>query len=76
MNVVNDNDAPLIANQAFTKAENSANGAVVGTVVSSDYDVGDTKSFTITAETIITLDGKPSGELFDFLVQGNDSKQP
>jgi hypothetical protein len=24
----------------------------------------------------ITLDGKPFGELFDFLVQGNDSKQP
>lgn len=24
----------------------------------------------------ITLDGKPSGELFDFLVQGNASKQP
>lgn len=24
----------------------------------------------------ITLDGKPSGELFDFLVQGKDSKQP
>ena len=24
----------------------------------------------------ITLDGKPCGELFDFLVQGNDSKQP
>lgn len=49
VSVVNDNDAPLISNQAFSRAENSANGTVVGTVTVTDYDVGDTKSFTILA---------------------------
>jgi VCBS repeat-containing protein len=49
VNVVNVNEAPIIANQIFSVSENSANGAGVGTVVSSDPDAGDTKSFSITA---------------------------
>ncbi|WP_254509452.1 beta strand repeat-containing protein [Anatilimnocola floriformis] len=43
------NDAPTIAPQTFAIAENSANGTSVGTVVVVDPDLGDTKSFSITA---------------------------
>ena len=43
------NQAPVIANQAFSVDENSADGTVVGTVAASDADTGDTISFSITA---------------------------
>ena len=43
------NQAPVIANQAFSVDENSANGTAVGTVAASDPDTGDTISFSITA---------------------------
>ncbi len=43
------NDAPTLAPQGFTIAENSANGTSVGTVIAGDVDVGDTKTFAITA---------------------------
>jgi hypothetical protein len=42
------NSAPVLNPQSFTIAENLANGSSVGTVVSSDPDVGDTRVFTIT----------------------------
>jgi endonuclease/exonuclease/phosphatase family metal-dependent hydrolase len=41
------NTAPSLLPQSFTVAENSANGTVVGTVVASDPDAGDTKTFSI-----------------------------
>jgi hypothetical protein len=40
---------PLAADQDFSVDENAANGTVVGTVVASDPDVGDTLSYSITA---------------------------
>ncbi|WP_254508784.1 cadherin domain-containing protein [Anatilimnocola floriformis] len=46
--VVNANEAPTIAPQTFTVAENSANNTAVGTVVAADVDVGDTRTFAIT----------------------------
>ncbi|WP_254512701.1 cadherin domain-containing protein [Anatilimnocola floriformis] len=49
INLTNVNEAPTLAPQAFSVAENSANGATVGTVVANDVDAGDTKSFAITA---------------------------
>lgn len=45
--VNNVNDAPVISNQSFSVAENSANGTVVGQVVASDIDAGDTLNFAI-----------------------------
>jgi Raf kinase inhibitor-like YbhB/YbcL family protein len=47
---VNDvNDAPVIGNQSFAVDENSAVGAVVGGVVASDADAGQTLTYAITA---------------------------
>ncbi|MCA9171411.1 MAG: cadherin domain-containing protein, partial [Planctomycetales bacterium] len=43
------NDAPVIENQAFSVDENSPNGTVIGQVVASDVDTGDTLDFAITA---------------------------
>ncbi|MEM7028056.1 MAG: cadherin domain-containing protein [Chloroflexota bacterium] len=45
------NQAPQIADQTFNLDENSPNGAVVGTVVASDPDDGQTLSYTITTGT-------------------------
>ena len=41
------NESPVILNQAFSVAENSANGTTVGTIVASDPDAGQTFSFQI-----------------------------
>jgi VCBS repeat-containing protein len=43
------NEAPTIADAAFAVAESSANGTVVGSVVASDPDAGQTLGFAITA---------------------------
>ena len=43
------NDVPFIAAQTFSIAENSANGAVLGIVVASDADAGQTLAYAITA---------------------------
>lgn len=42
------NNAPVIANQSFSVNDGSANGTVVGSVVASDPDAGDTLSYSIT----------------------------
>ncbi len=42
-------DAPVIDDAHFNLAENSAVGTVVGTIISTDPDVGDTATFTITS---------------------------
>jgi hypothetical protein len=42
------NDPPTVADQGFTVAENSANGTVVGKVIATDPDIGDTLSYAIT----------------------------
>jgi subtilisin-like proprotein convertase family protein len=42
------NEAPSIADQQFAIDENSANGAVVGTLVATDPDGGDVLSFGVT----------------------------
>jgi uncharacterized repeat protein (TIGR01451 family) len=47
--VTNVNEPPLINDQSFSVAENSPNGTVVGTVLASDPDAGDSLSFAITA---------------------------
>jgi Raf kinase inhibitor-like YbhB/YbcL family protein len=43
------NTAPVINNQTFHVNENSPNGTVVGTVVASDADVGQTLTYSITS---------------------------
>ncbi|SIO62603.1 Cadherin domain-containing protein [Singulisphaera sp. GP187] len=48
ISVTNVNEPPAIAMQDFLVPENTANGVIVGTVVSSDLDVADTKTFSIT----------------------------
>ena len=48
------NERPVIADQSFTVAENSAAGTVVGTVVSSDVDAGQTRTYAITASAPIS----------------------
>ena len=42
------NEVPAVNDQSFSVNENAANGAVVGTVVASDPDAGDTLSYAIT----------------------------
>jgi hypothetical protein len=48
----NVNEAPSIEVQSFSIVENSANTTAVGTVVSSDPDAGDTRTYAITAGNI------------------------
>jgi len=43
------NQAPVIANQSFSVAEGSVAGTLVGTVVASDPDAGQTLSYALTA---------------------------
>jgi predicted acyltransferase (DUF342 family) len=47
INLANVNEAPVVAAQSFSLAENSINGAVVGTVVASDPDAGTTLSYVL-----------------------------
>ncbi|HPT02987.1 MAG TPA: right-handed parallel beta-helix repeat-containing protein, partial [Bacteroidales bacterium] len=41
------NHPPVISNQSFSLNENSANGSIVGTVVASDPDAGQTLTYSI-----------------------------
>jgi len=43
------NQAPVVANQSFSVAEGSVAGTLVGTVVASDPDAGQTLSYAVTA---------------------------
>jgi hypothetical protein len=54
ISLVNVNEAPVIGNQSFNVAENSANGTIVGTVVANDPDAGQTLTYSI-------LSGNTSG---------------
>jgi len=47
VNLTNVNELPQIANQTFTIPENSANGTLVGTVVATDPDAGQTLNYSI-----------------------------
>jgi len=47
INLTNINEAPIVNAQAFTIAENTANGATVGTVAASDPDSGQSRTFSI-----------------------------
>ena len=49
--LANRNEPPVVEDQGFTVAENSANGAVVGTVATSDPDAGDTVTFSLVGGT-------------------------
>ncbi|WP_254512303.1 cadherin domain-containing protein [Anatilimnocola floriformis] len=49
INVTNLNEAPIVASQSFSIAENSPNGTLAGTVLAFDMDQADSKTFTITA---------------------------
>lgn len=47
ISLTNINEAPVITAQAFSLAENSANGTVVGTVVATDPDAGQSLAYSI-----------------------------
>ena len=47
ISLLNVNEAPLITNQSFSVLENSANGTIVGTILATDPDAGQTKTFSI-----------------------------
>jgi parallel beta-helix repeat protein len=47
ISLIDVNEAPAISNQSFTIVENSANGSSIGTVVATDPDAGQTKTFSI-----------------------------
>lgn len=47
INLINVNELPIISNQYFSVITNSAVGTLVGTVVASDPDAGQTKTFSI-----------------------------
>ncbi len=63
--VSNVNEPPVVDDQSFTVDEDSADGTVVGTIVASDPDAGDTLTFTVTGGTDqTTFDVDPgSGEI-------------
>jgi len=42
------NQAPVVNNQSFSLAENSANGTVVGTIAATDPNVGQLLSYALT----------------------------
>jgi hypothetical protein len=46
------NTAPVIANQTLTAVDGSPNGAIVGTVVASDPDAGQTLTYAITGGNV------------------------
>jgi VCBS repeat-containing protein len=48
------NERPIIVDQNFTVAENAASGTVVGTVVSSDVDAGQSRTYAITASAPVS----------------------
>ena len=52
VSVIDINEAPVIVNQSFSLAENSPNGTTVGTIVASDPDAGQTKTFSIISGNI------------------------
>jgi hypothetical protein len=47
VNLIDVNEAPIIGNQTFATNENSANGTIVGTVIASDPDAGQTLTYKI-----------------------------
>lgn len=49
INVSNLNDVPVVPPQAFTIPENALNGSAVGIVTSTDGDIGQTRTYAITA---------------------------
>ncbi|MDO5979900.1 cadherin domain-containing protein [Flavivirga spongiicola] len=56
INVVNDNEVPVIAAQSFSVVENSIASVVIGKVVTTDPD-GDNLTYTLTGGTGITTAG-------------------
>ena len=48
INLNNLNEAPIVNDQSFSMNENAAKGTVVGTVVATDPDAGDTLTYAIT----------------------------
>src|SRR5438105_2497300 len=59
INLTNVNEAPVVEDQLFSVAENSANGTVVGTILASDVDTGQTRTLAVTGGT-----GHPYTTLF------------
>ena len=51
INLTNVNEAPVVDNQTFSVAENTANGTTVGTIVATDPDAGQTRIFSVTGGT-------------------------
>lgn len=49
VNLLNVNEAPVVTPTAFTISENSVNGAFIGNISATDPDVGQTRTFAITA---------------------------
>ncbi|AMV30541.1 Cadherin domain protein [Pirellula sp. SH-Sr6A] len=49
--VTNLNEQPVVSDQSFSVAENSANGTIVGSIASSDVDAGDTRTTVVTGGT-------------------------
>ena len=47
VSVADVNEAPVMNNQTFTIAENAANGTTAGTIVATDPDAGQTRTFSI-----------------------------
>ncbi len=45
----NNNQAPVISNQSFSVTENSSSGTIVGQVIASDPDAGQTLTYSITS---------------------------
>jgi hypothetical protein len=61
VNVLNQNEPPILNNNIFTVTENSANTTLVGTLAASDPDAGDTLTYTITASDPVAAFGIGSG---------------
>jgi VCBS repeat-containing protein len=51
IHLIDVNEAPVVNDQTFTVAENTANGTTVGTIVATDPDAGQTRTFSVTGGT-------------------------
>lgn len=50
--IINANDTPVIADQTFSIRENAVNGTAVGTILASDEDPGQTRTFALVSSTL------------------------
>ncbi len=90
VNIQNVNENPLISNQSFTASQNASNGTLIGTIVASDPDQGQSLAYTITSgntnaafalnqgngRLTVSNASAINGSTFNLLVRATDNGSP